>query len=477
MPLTDTKTCEVAVSELSARQLLWQWGIEGVLAMGMFEDMTEVFEAPFKIASGVVNGVKDGVSLVDNARKGDMGGVMQDGLKLMNDANDLVEGLTTLGAAVTPLPTAFGASKGTQIADSKIIWAAQMLIDGMKLTTGDGTPVNGDEFRESSKRLEDVVLTLISAEPHSDRWDGTSSQVYNAVNASHRRLASQVQAADEAIAGVLDTEAGQVARTRETLQDQNDWLKAYDLATCWMQATGPGRAIKVVLDTAASVAALDIAGGTMVVLVKNSLENSARITSKLDTYTKAQGDTSGPPASEGLFKPFPEDDLPGADKKQPGSRMPKEGEDIPPERTQPRTPYTVPSPEEPEQHGPPATPYGAPMAPTPTAPLPAGIPPAAPGAAPQPAGPAPSAAPKIAATPMHMAPAAFTQPATPTTGSASAPAAAQANSAPQPPRGPASASQPSASAGPTARSATERAPILSSPAAPEGPQPPAAKQS
>lgn len=448
--------------------------------MGMFESMTEVFEAPFKIASGVVNGVKDGVSLVDNARKGDMGGVMQDGLKLMNDANDLVEGLTTLGAAVAPLPTAFGASKGTQIADSKIIWAAQMLIDGMKLTTGDGTPVNGDEFRESSKRLEDVVLTLISAAPHSDRWDGTSSQVYNAVNASHRRLTSQVQAADEAIAGVLDTEAGQVARTRETLQDQNDWLKAYDLATCWMQASGPGRAIKVVLDTAASVAALDIAGGTMVVLVKNSLENAGRITGRTGAYTKAQGDTSGAPESEGVFPPIPEDKLPGADSRQPGSRMPEKGEDVPPSRTQSRTPYTVPSPEEPEQHGPPATPYGAPMTPTPTAPLPAGSPSAAPGAAPQqPAGPAPGAAPRIAASPMPMAPAApaaFAQPAAAAAGPAPAPAPAQANPAPQS-RGPAPVSQPSAATGPSPRSSGERAPIPSSPAAPEGSPEPATNQS
>ncbi len=446
--------------------------------MGMFESMTEVFEAPFKIASGVVNGVKDGVSLVDNARKGDMGGVMQDGLKLMNDANDLVEGLTTLGAAVAPLPTAFGASKGTQIADSKIIWAAQMLIDGMKLTTGSGTPVNGDEFRESSKRLEDVVLTLISAEPHGDRWNGTASEVYAATNASHRRLTSRVQAADETIAGVLDTEAGQVARTRETLQDQNDWLKAYDLATCWMQASGPGRAIKVVLDTAASVAALDIAGGTMVILVKNSLENAGRITGRTGDYTKAQGDTSGPPASEGVFPPFPEDKLPGADPRQPGSRMPEKGEDVPPERSQPRTPYTVPSPEEPEQHGPAATPYEAPSTPTPVAPLPSGTPPAVPASAQaQPTGPGPGAAPKIAATPLPVAPAAFAQPATPAAGpapaSASASAAsASANPAPQAPRGPAPVTQPSASAGPSARSSGERAPIPGAPVDPDSsPQP------
>lgn len=441
--------------------------------MGMFESLTDVFEAPFKIASGVVNGVKDGVSFVDHARKGDMGGVMQDGLKLMNDANDLVEGLTTLGAAITPLPTAFGASKGTQIADSKIIWAAQMLIDGMKLTTGSGTPVNGDEFRESSKRLEDVVLTLISAEPHDDRWNGTASHVYKAVNASHRRLASQVQAADEFVAGVLDTEADQVARTRETLQDQNDWLKAYDLATCWMQASAPSRALKVVLDTTASVAALDIAGGTMVVLAKNSLENSARITSKVGTYTKAQGDTSGPPASEGLFKPFPEDKLPGADTRQPGSRMPEEGEDIPPERTEADAPYTVPSPEEPEQHGPPATPYGAPITPAPVTPLPSGAPAATPSGAPPPAAPAGGAAPKIAAPPTPAAPAAFAAPANPAPSAPRAPASATplatpgtpplSGPAPTPPSAPAPAS-----AGPSARAAAEKAPIPDAPADPEG---------
>jgi hypothetical protein len=201
----------------------------------------------------------------------------------------------------------------------------------MKATTGSGDPCTGQEFRDSSKRMAKVVETLIHAEPHKDRWDGTASQVYNATNASHRRLASEVQAADLAIADVIDIEAGQVTRTRQTLDDTSDTLTNYDLATMWMNATPPTRAVKFALDCTAAVGALDVAGATMAVLVKNSLENADRIRKPSTLYGDAAKETP----------------LPGT------------GENKLPTRSKPDEPYTVPEPEEPTVQAP-ATPYGAP---------------------------------------------------------------------------------------------------------------------
>jgi hypothetical protein len=234
----------------------------------------------------------------------------------------------------------------------------------MKATTGSGDPYTGDQFRDSSKRLDDVVWTLIHAEPQKDQWDGTASQVYNATNASHRRLASDVRAADEEIAGHLDTEAGQVHRTRQTLNDASDWLTRYDLATAVMNLTPPTAALKFAMDCAAAAGALDTAGVTMAVLVKNSLENADRIGKASERYGGAAKDTSGTPLDAcGAGEVFPVPDkgeasLPGGD---PGATPLPDSKDgtVQPKRSMPDEPYTVPDPEEPTVQAP-ATPYGAP---------------------------------------------------------------------------------------------------------------------
>ena len=176
--------------------------------MGLFETVTDIIEAPFKVGGALVSGFKDGKHLVEDLSQRKMGAAADDVRKLTGDAADLVEGLTTLGADVAGVPTGMGMSRAADLAESKILAAAQAAIDSMKATTGSGTPYSGDEFRDSSQRLESVVDTLIKAEPHEDRWDGTASQVYKALNASHRRVASEVQVGDQGVAAILDIEAG-----------------------------------------------------------------------------------------------------------------------------------------------------------------------------------------------------------------------------------------------------------------------------
>ncbi|NOQ57379.1 MULTISPECIES: EspA/EspE family type VII secretion system effector [Mycolicibacterium] len=362
---------------------------------------------PLKLASGVVNGAKDGASLVDNLLDRDVGGALQDAFKLADDVGDVTEGLASLGFGVGPLPTAFKSMKSLVPAESKILWLAQLAIDGMKLTTGSGNPTNGDEFRGSSDHLGDAVATLIGAEPHTDRWDGTASQVYNAVNASHRRVAFEVQNADFEVANILDDEAEQVGRTRETLDDQIEWLKIYDYATMAMNSTAPSAALKVLLDTAAAATATGIAADAIGKLFTNSVQNALRIRDQLDGYENGARDTSGNPdgACEVFSMPKdPEEELPRYDRI--ADKLPEDPYSpvVPPTRSLPETKYTVPSPEEPIVYGPPATPYGnpAPVSPTtpstppsttPKAPAAAGPPPATPTAPPPrvPAAAAPAA--------------------------------------------------------------------------------------
>ncbi len=250
--------------------------------MGFLDEVGKVLDnveaaTPIDLITGIAGVATDVPSLVGNVAKGDFGQAFVDGRKVLGDGKDIALGLSSLGANLGPIPSFLEKSPVMKLAESKVIAAAQLAISGMKATTGSGDPYNGDQFRDSSKRLDDVVWTLIHAEPHEDRWSGTASQVYNATNASHKRLASEVQTADDEIAGHLDVEAGQVTRTRQTLDDQSDWLTRYDLATAVMNLTPPTAALKFAMDLAAAAGALNVSGTTMAVLVKNSLENADRI--------------------------------------------------------------------------------------------------------------------------------------------------------------------------------------------------------
>ncbi|MDT5002269.1 MAG: hypothetical protein QOK12_4374 [Mycobacterium sp.] len=335
--------------------------------MGFLDEVGEVLDkvetaTPIDLITGIAGVVTDVPSLVGNVAKGDIGQAMVDGRKVLGDGKDIALGLGSLGANLGPVPSFLEKNPVLKLAESKVIAAAQLAIAGMKLTTGSGAPYTGEQFQDSSKRLENVVETLIHAEPHEDRWDGTAAQVYNATNASHRRLASDVQAADDAIADVLNTEAGQVTRTRQTLDDTSDTLTKYDLATAVMNLTPPTAALKFAMDCAAAAGALDTAGVTMAVLVKNSLENADRIRKPSELYGDAAKDTSGTAldaCGAGEVFPIPkdgEDSLPRHNNETP---LPETGENELPSRSKPGTHYTVPEPEEPTVQAPP-TPYGAP---------------------------------------------------------------------------------------------------------------------
>lgn len=443
--------------------------------MGLFESVTEILEAPSKITSGVVNGVIDTGHLIGDVRRHDYIAAGRDLVKVMADGADIVESLGALGGSVASVPKPFKAAQMTDPA-SKIIWAAIKTIEGMEKATGTGTPYDGTDFRKSSKKLNSVIMTLDRAQPQADQWNGTASQVYAATNASHRRVVSAVMDADDKIAGILDTEAGQVTRTRQSLSDDVEWLELYDRTTMWANyGPAPARALKIALDTAVATATLATAGTTLTILVKNSLENANRIRGHLGGYEAALKDKSGMPLGA---KPFPVPDaghMPPrlTDKDQPGPKMPAEGTPVTdPTRKDPNGKYTPPSPEEPIPTGPPATPYGMPAGPS-AQPAPASPAPAPSSPPAQPAAPATGPAP---ATPL--APAAFAprQPAV------AAPAASGAPRPPQPtvttpvaatPHGPQSATSPQIKAPSDIRAANPgpRAPVHATEDGAEAPRP------
>ncbi|TPG29711.1 EspA/EspE family type VII secretion system effector [Mycolicibacterium hodleri] len=332
--------------------------------MGLLDDLGKMLDAveaptPFDVINGVRGAWTDVPNLAKDLVEGNFHSALNDGRNVIGDANDVVQGLASLGLNMGGVPGAFANSKVTKLAESKVLSAAQLAIEVLKKSTGSGDPYPGDEFRSSSQRLSKVTDTLIAAGPHTDRWDGTASQVYNAVNASHRRCASGVSAADEAVAKVLDLEADQITRSRQTIDETSRNLTDYDLATCWMNATPPTAAIKFTMDVAAAGAAMATVNATLAILLTNSAENALRIVEQVSAYENAGADTSGnpqggcdifsvPDGAHPLARPDVATPLPD----------PADGTQAP-SRSQPNTPHTVPSPEVLPTPTP-ATPYGTP---------------------------------------------------------------------------------------------------------------------
>ncbi len=307
--------------------------------MGLLEDL-------FNVGNGIRSYVSDAPKFVGDVLTGDVHGAVTDGRKILGDVGDVLEGAQGvgkgLGVSVGVVPAEYAGTVG-KLSDSKILAAAQLAIEAQKKLTGSGEPEPGNGYRESAKRLAEAVETLIDATPHADRWDGRAAETYTGANNTHRSATSDVQVADEKIAEVLRTEAGQVSRTRKTLDETSQDLYDTGLATAWMNFVPGLAAAKAVADTTAAAGAMATTNATMAILVKNSAENALRIHACVDAYSNAAKDTSGEGGECGTFV-------------EPHVDM---GETTRPSRLDPGMPYTVPEPEAPDT-GPPATPYSGP---------------------------------------------------------------------------------------------------------------------
>lgn len=300
--------------------------------MGLLEDL-------FQIGDGIRSGVEDAPSFIVNVLSGDVHGAVTDGRNLIGDVTGILDGVEGLGVSLGEVPKRY-LGTAAKLADSKILAAAQLAIEGQKAMTGSGDPDEGNGYRDSANRLEETVETLVDAAPHEDRWDGAAAKKYAEVNAVHRRRASDTSVADKAIGEVVANEAHQVIRTRRTLDEASQQLYDFGLATSWMMFVPPLIPAKMSADLAAATAALGLATTAIADLAKNSAENAERIRENLYYYAKVVSDepTADDQGCDGTLVSQDEDrgSLP---------RRIAEGDH-----------YTVPSPETPDT-APPAIPY------------------------------------------------------------------------------------------------------------------------
>jgi hypothetical protein len=252
----------------------------------------------FDLGNGICSGIQDVPQLFQDVINLDAHGALTDGRKVVGDVGDVLNGLGGLGMGLTEVPRQIAENYARswigKLADSQILSAAQLAIEAARATTGSGDPEDGNGYRESATRMQKVAQTLADADPRGVRWNGAAAESYAHTNSRHRSHVSDVQVADEAVGAIIATEAGQVSRTRKTLDDTNQYLSDLGAATAWMNFVPGLRQAKIVADLAAASAALATTNATMAVLVKNAAENAARINSHLDKYAAAAAATAQP---------------------------------------------------------------------------------------------------------------------------------------------------------------------------------------
>lgn len=117
---------------------------------------------------------------------------------------------------------------------SDLLDFGQLIIAGMKMTTGEGEPEVGFVFRDGRPGFTKAGETLRSAVP-DDRWVGAGSRAYADQNTRQQVRSEAMADADEAVFAVLLREAIQIKARRNTLDDQSDLLAKTSYATFPLQ--------------------------------------------------------------------------------------------------------------------------------------------------------------------------------------------------------------------------------------------------
>jgi hypothetical protein len=169
-------------------------------------------------------------------------------------------------------------------AGSDILDAGQVVIEGMRLTTGFGEPENGERFGQGWSRFNDAGDTLTSALP-DDSWAGAGANAYVDQNLAHAGRTSTVALLDRGVQTVIAREAYQVKYHRDKLDDQSNFLSDLSYVTLAMGLVpGVGKAMKAATEVAAVNAALDICSLELYELSREANQNAAELQQAAGLY-------------------------------------------------------------------------------------------------------------------------------------------------------------------------------------------------
>jgi hypothetical protein len=183
-----------------------------------------------------------------------------------------------------------GRSSDEQVRDlldvigSDLLDFGQLIIAGMKMTTGDGEPEDGLVFRDGHRSFDKAGETLRSAVP-DDRWGGAGSRAYADQNTRQQVRSEAMADADEAVVSVLVREAIQIKARRNTLDDQADLLAKTSYATFPLQFIPRyGEAAKLAIEGGALQGALQVCAYALYQLHSEVSANATELRQALGRY-------------------------------------------------------------------------------------------------------------------------------------------------------------------------------------------------
>jgi hypothetical protein len=233
--------------------------------MGVSGELRGLGKAFWDRGVGGLNGVGEFVRST-----GDLAG-------LDNIAN-VGERLATLGAKL-PDTKLLRRAAGSELLD-----AGQLVIEGMRLTTGFGEPENGERFGQGWSQFNDAGDTLTSALP-DDSWAGAGANAYVDQNRTHAGRTNTVALLDRGVQTVIAREAYQVKYHRDKLDDQSNFLADLSYVTLAMGLVpGVGKAMKAATEVAAVNAALDICSLELYELSRETNQNAAELEQAVGLY-------------------------------------------------------------------------------------------------------------------------------------------------------------------------------------------------
>jgi hypothetical protein len=172
-------------------------------------------------------------------------------------------------------------------AKTPILSGGQLTIAGMKLTTGIGSPEDGERFGAGADRFTAAADTLAGAHPNGS-WTGIGSESYSDGNSRQVRRTQTMAATDQSINSVLAREAGQLSATRTILDEQSDWLADVGLVTMLVAATPfVGQGAALAMEIAAVTKALGACTMQLTELTQQVSSNAAEIQQTAGRYGAA----------------------------------------------------------------------------------------------------------------------------------------------------------------------------------------------
>ncbi|MDT5283002.1 MAG: hypothetical protein QOJ20_4197 [Mycobacterium sp.] len=177
------------------------------------------------------------------------------------------------------------AEKLRDVVGSDLLDYGQSVIAGMKNTTGQGDPENGDVFGEAQSTFNGVNETLKSAAP-DDGWDGSGSYAYADQNTRQQLRSEAMADADHEVHKVLYREAAQITLRRGYLDDQYNFLANTSYVTFPLQFIPRyGEAMKLAIEIGALQTALGESYHQMNRLHSEVAQNAAELQQAVGRYS------------------------------------------------------------------------------------------------------------------------------------------------------------------------------------------------